>query len=488
MLWQYNSNTKPELNRTYPVQPNNMPINDLVQAILGLGKVAIFGDYDVDGICSSLILKKALDRLGIKNIIRLPERSEGYGLKPEHIHELKQKGFDTILTVDNGITAFDAAEEAEKLGVKLIITDHHEPKNVLPKAYKVFDPKLYKDTYKDYAGAGVAYLIARELLKAKDIPMTVDMIELAGLATVADVVPLDSNNWYIARKGLEYIRKSPVKGIKEILRIADRTPEEVNGFDLGWVIAPRINACGRLKSPVLGLNLLLHGAGAEKIEELNQERLKLVKKYIENIKDNNNKFLMYIFKNCREGIIGLIAGRVAEMYQKPVLIGTLQYEQVTASVRTYGEFDLLQAFEYASKNLDIVYGGHKAACGVSFNIRDAKRLQEALNKYVEENPIRQEINLLDGVLLKKPALEELQSFDNFEPFGYKNPEPAFLIDGTVTDIKETMKWRMLTVNNEFNVFVNGTYKTGDNIKIVVRPYINGNYVSFKLLDEKPEVV
>lgn len=487
MLWQYNSNTKPELNRTYPVQPNNFFIDDLVQVILGLDKVAIFGDYDVDGICSSLILKKALDRLGIKNVIRLPERSEGYGLKPEHVCELKQKGFDTIITVDNGITAFDAAEEAEKIGVKLIITDHHEPKNVLPRVYKVFDPKLY-DMYKDYAGAGVVFLIARELLKTKNEPVTADMIELAGLATVADVVPLDSNNWYIARKGLEYIRKSPVKGIKEILRIADRMPEEVNGFDLGWVIAPRINACGRLKSPVLGLNLLLHGTGAETIEKLNQERLELVKKYVEHIKNNDNKFLMYIFRNCPKGIIGLIAGRVAEMFQKPVLIGTLQYEQVTASVRTYGEFDLLQAFEYASKHLDVVYGGHKAACGVSFNIRDAKRLQEALNKYVEENPIRQEINLLDGVLLKKPALEELRSFDNFEPFGYKNPEPAFLIDGTVTDIKETMKWRMLTVNDEFNVFVNQTYNVGDNIKLVVRPYINGNYASFKVLDEKPEIV
>lgn len=488
MLWQYNSNTKPELNRTYPVQPNNMPINDLVQAILGLGKVAIFGDYDVDGICSSLILKKALDRRGIKNIIRLPERSEGYGLKPEHVKEIKQKGFDAIITVDNGITAFEAAEEAEKLGVKLIITDHHEPKSVLPKAYKVFDPKLYHDAYKDYAGAGVAFLIARELLKTKNEPVTIDMIELAGLATVADVVPLDSNNWYMARKGLEYIRKSPINGIKEILRIVDRTPEEVNGFDLGWIIAPRINACGRLKSPVLGLNLLLYGTGAETIEKLNQERLELVKKYVEHIKNNDNKFLMYIFRNCPKGIIGLIAGRVAEMFQKPVLIGTLQYEQVTASVRTYGEFDLLQAFEYASKHLDVVYGGHKAACGVSFNIRDAKKLQEALNKYVEENPIKQEINLLDGVLLKKPVLEELKSFDDFEPFGYKNPEPAFLINGTVTDIKETVKWRMININGEFNIFVNGTYNTGDNVKLIVRPYINGNYISFKVLDEKPEIV
>ncbi|WP_209452837.1 single-stranded-DNA-specific exonuclease RecJ [Thermoanaerobacterium butyriciformans] len=488
MLWQYNSNTKPELNRTYPVQPNIMPINDLVQAISGFNKVAIFGDYDVDGICSSLILKKALDRLGIKNIIRLPERTEGYGLKPEHVKELKQKGFDTIITVDNGITAFEAAEEAEKLGVKLIITDHHEPKSVLPKAYKVFDPKLYDNTYKDYAGAGVAFLIARELLKTKNEPVMIDMIELAGLATVADIVPLDSNNWYIARKGLEYIRKSPVKGIKEILKIADRKSEEVNGFDLGWVIAPRINACGRLQSPVLGLNLLLNGTGAETVEKLNQKRLELVKRYVENIKDNDNKFLIYIFRNCPKGIIGLIAGRISEMFQKPVLIGILQYEQVTASVRTYGEFDLLQAFEYASKNLDIMYGGHKAACGVSFNIRDAKRLQEALNKYFEENPIKQEINLLDGVLLKKPVLEELKSFDDFEPFGYKNPEPAFLINGTVTDIKETVKWRMININGEFNIFVNGTYNTGDNVKLIVRPYINGNYISFKVLDEKPEIV
>ncbi|MEM3442708.1 MAG: DHH family phosphoesterase, partial [Candidatus Bathyarchaeia archaeon] len=202
MLWRYNPNTNLELQRKYPVAPSDFPLSDVVKAIFESKSIAIFGDYDVDGIASSLILKNALDVLGIQNKIFLPEREEGYGIKPEHIQRIKTEGFDTIVTVDNGITAFEAAKAAREAGIKLIITDHHEPLAHLPDAYKIFNPKLYKGKYQDYAGAGVAYLIARELLRQRNLSVTPAMIQLAGLATVADVVPLDRNNWYLARKGL----------------------------------------------------------------------------------------------------------------------------------------------------------------------------------------------------------------------------------------------------------------------------------------------
>jgi single-stranded-DNA-specific exonuclease len=148
----------------------------------------------------------------------------------------------------------------------------------------------------------------------------------------------------------------------------------------------------------------------------------------------------------------------------------------------------MSAFNYALKHVDFSFGGHKSACGVSFNVKDIPRLQEALNKFIEENPVKQEINPLDGVLLKKPVIEEIRTFDNFEPFGYKNPAPAFLINGIVTDVKETEKWCMITVNGEFNVFVNGIYRIGNKVKFVISPYINGSYINFKLLDEKPEII
>ena len=489
MLWRYNPNTKIELQRKYPVTPSDFPLSDIVKTILTSERVAVFGDYDVDGIASSLILKNALDVLGIRNEIFLPERKEGYGIKPEHVWQIKEEGFKTIITVDNGITAREAAITAKELGIKLIITDHHEPQHPLPDAYRIFNPKLYKGKYQDYAGAGVAYLLARELLKQKNLSVTPAMIQLAGLATVADVVPLDGNNWYIARKGLELMRKQPIKGIKEILRVAGRNHENLTGFDIGWIIAPRINATGRLKSPQMGLELLLNGTNAEEVEELNRKRLELVNQYLSRIEDSENKFLIYAFKNCPRGITGLIAGRAAEKYKKPVMVSSVDDSgKAVSSVRTYGDFDLMEAFRYVSEHVDITFGGHKSAAGVSYSIRDLKKIQSLLNKYTEENPPKEEIRDLDGILTRVPSLEEIKSFDSFEPFGYKNPEPAFLLEGTVTDVRIDQDWQLVIVNEEFGFFLDGTYRKGDKVKFVVSPYIKSGYVKLWVLDKNPKIL
>lgn len=489
MLWRYNPNTKIELQRKYPVTPSDFPLSDIVKTILTNERVAVFGDYDVDGIASSLILKNALDILGIQNEIFLPEREEGYGIKPEHVQQLKEMGYHTIITVDNGITAREAAKAAKELGVKLIITDHHEPQYPLPDAYKIFNPKLYKDKYQDYAGAGVAYLLARELLRQRNLSVTPAMIQLAGLATVADVVPLDGNNWYIARKGLELMRKQPIKGIKEILRVAGRNHENLTGFDIGWIIAPRINATGRLKSPQMGLELLLNGTNAEEVEELNRKRLELVNQYLSHIEDSENKFLIYAFKNCPRGIMGLIAGRAAEKFQKPVMVSSIDSSgKAVSSVRTYGDFDLMEAFKYVSEHVDITFGGHKSAAGVSYSIRDLKTIRNLLNKYTEENPPKEEIRDLDGVLTKVPDLEEVKAFDSFEPFGYKNPEPAFLLKGTVTDVRIDQDWQLVVVNGEFGFFLDDTYRKGDEVEFVVSPYVKNGYVKLWVLDKKPKIL
>lgn len=491
MLWRYNPNTKIELHRKYPVTPSDFPLSDIVKTILTSKRVAVFGDYDVDGIAASIILKNALDTLKIQNKIFLPEREEGYGIKPEHIWQIKKEGYETVITVDNGITAREAAKAAKEAGIKLIITDHHEPQYPLPDAYKIFNPKLYKDKYQDYAGAGVAYLLARELLRQKNLLVTPDMIQLAGLATVADVVPLNGNNWYIARKGLELMRKDPVKGIKEILRLAGRDYKNITGFDIGWIIAPRINATGRLKSPQMGLELLLNGTNAEEVEELNRKRLELVSWYLNRIEDSESKFLIYAFKSksCPRGITGLIAGRAAERFKKPVMVSSIDSSgKAVSSVRTYGDFNLLEAFKYVSEHVEITFGGHKSAAGVSYSLRDLKRIQSLLNRYAEENPPKEEIRDLDGVLTRMPGIEEVRAFDSFEPFGYKNPEPAFLLEGTVTDVRVDQNWQLVTVNGEFGFFLDGTYRKGDEVKFVVSPYIKNGYVKLWVLDENPRII
>ena len=488
MLWIYNPNTSLELKREYPVQRNDFPVlQEIVREVLNTDKIAVFGDYDVDGISSAVIMKKTLDRLGIKNYVRLPERKEGYGIKPFHVQELKAKGFNTIITVDNGITAFEAVEEAKKLGMKVIITDHHEPKKKLPPADIIFDPKLY-NSYQDYSGAGVAFLVARELLRARNLPVTDDLLQLAGLATVADVVPLDGNNWYIARKGLEYMRERPIPGIQKIIETASIEQKKLGGFELSWIIAPRLNSPGRMDSPVLAYNLLLNGEGVEIINRINRERLEIIDQYMEKITDKKDLFLMYIFPDCPKGIIGLIAGRAAEKYQKPALVGTMEENNiVTASCRTPGNFDLMAAFDFASQYVDISYGGHKSACGVHFSASDVKRLQKALNMYTLKNPVKFEPVILDGILTYKPTVQEIEYFDNFEPFGYKNPEPAFLVEGKVVEIMRNEKWQLIKLDNDISFFGKNSYSVGQQIKVVLRPTVKGNYVNFKTIDEKPEV-
>lgn len=488
MLWIYNPNTSFEVKREYPVKQNNFPvIKEIVSEILNTDKIAVFGDYDVDGITSSVIMKKALDKVGIKNHVRLPERKEGYGIKPFHIHELKSKGFNTIITVDNGITAFEAVEEAKKLGMKVIITDHHEPKNQLPPADIIFDPKLY-DSYQDYSGAGVAFLVARELLKTKNIPVTDDFIQLAGLATVADVVPLDGNNWYIARKGLEYIRERPIVGLQKIIETTSINQKRIGGFELSWIIIPRLNAPGRMDSPILSYNLLLNGEGVETINQINRDRLEIVEQFMEKVSDKKDLFLTYIFPDCPKGIIGLIAGRAAEKYGKPTMVGTIgENNIVTASCRAPGKFDLMDAFDFAAKYVDISYGGHKSACGVHFNLADYNKLQKALNMYTLKNPVEFEPVMLDGILTYKPAVQEIEHFDDYEPFGYKNPEPAFLVEGRVVEILRTDKWQLIKLDNEISFFGEKNYEVGQEVKVVLRPVVKGEYVNFKVLDESPQI-
>lgn len=488
MLWTYNSNTSLILNREQNIEKNSFTLNHISNTILSIDKIAIFGDYDVDGICASIILKKTLDKLGIKNTVRLPERKEGYGIKPYHVRELKTKGFNTIITVDNGITGFEAANEARKLGVKLIITDHHEPKEILPEADIILNPKIFNDGFQDYSGAGLSYLIAKRVLKLANLPEIEDLIQLASLATVADLVPLKNNNWYIARKGLNSMREKPIKGILKILENSSINYKNIGGFEISWIISPRINAAGRLESPLLSYKLLLHGEGVDEIDKLNRQRMEIVNRCIEKIKDSENKFLIYVLENCPEGILGLIAGKVAEKFKKPVIVTIKEGTYIRGSARSVGEFNLIEAFNFISKKVDISFGGHKSACGVSFDIKDLNLIQQLLNEYVMQNPVEEEINELDGILVKKPSLEEVQNLDSFEPFGFKNPEPSFLLKGKVANIKEGNGWTLIRLDNEISYFGTLNYQIGQKVEVVVRPIVKNGYISMKVLDETPKIV
>ncbi|MEQ6362747.1 DHHA1 domain-containing protein [Thermoanaerobacter thermohydrosulfuricus] len=338
------------------------------------------------------------------------------------------------------------------------------------------------------SGAGLSYLIAKRVLKLANLPEIEDLIQLASLATVADLVPLKNNNWYIARKGLNSIREKPIKGILKILENSSINYKNIGGFEISWIISPRINAAGRLESPLLSYKLLLHGEGVDEIDKLNRQRIEIVNRCIEKIKDSENKFLIYVLENCPEGILGLIAGKVAEKFKKPVIVTIKEGTYIRGSARSVGEFNLIEAFNFISKKVDISFGGHKSACGVSFDVKDLNLIQQLLNEYVIQNPVEEEINELDGILVRKPSLEEVQNLDSFEPFGFKNPEPSFLLKGKIANIKEGNGWTLIKLDNEISYFGTLNYQIGQKVEVVVRPIIKNGYISMKVLDETPKIV
>jgi single-stranded-DNA-specific exonuclease len=260
-------------------EPDNLPgLDDAVNIVLShLNKrIAVFGDYDCDGICSALILQRILEKLGADAFVRLPTREEGFGMKPLHVQELAAKGASLIITADNGTQAVEAVKVAHSLGIDVVVTDHHEPGNTLPDC-PVVNPKL-GDGYQWYAGAGVAWLFGVALCKAKGLPPMQNLLDLVSLATVVDVAPLIGPNWALSKKGLEFMRTAPSPGINALISCSKIT--RLGGRSLGWQLGPRLNSPGRMGDPMPAYRLLetedISEAEtlAEKLSKMNRERQK----------------------------------------------------------------------------------------------------------------------------------------------------------------------------------------------------------------------
>ncbi|MBR0218506.1 MAG: single-stranded-DNA-specific exonuclease RecJ [Clostridia bacterium] len=400
-------------------------------------KTVIYGDYDVDGVCASAILWEALGMLGMEREVYLPDRhKEGYGLNTPAVEALAQN-FQVLVTVDCGITSVTEVRRARELGMDVIVTDHHRHGEELPPADAVVSPLLGDYDFPFLCGAGVAWKLAMALVEDKALPL----LEIAALATVADMVPLTEENRVIAALGLEKLKDTRRPGLRAVMERAG-IHGAVSSDQVAFQIAPRMNACGRMESARTALDMLLtrDAARAEelalKMERLNQERKDqeafVLKEALEQVKDMDlvrEKAIVVLGEKWNSGVVGLAAGKVAEKYAYPTVALAQDGDLCVGSARSAGDIDIHKALSRCA-GLFERFGGHKQAAGLTLRAENVPAFREALSQAVAEQtggkPVIPEI-LCDGEMtLADVTVETAEWLKKLEPFGMGNPAPRFL--------------------------------------------------------------
>ena len=441
----------------------------LERAIAQREKIAIHGDYDVDGITSTVILRRALEMLGGDVVHFLPERMrDGYGLQPAAIERLAADGVRLIVSVDCGIRAGEAAQRAKDLGVDLIITDHHEPEGTLPSALAVINPKRPDCTYPDkyLAGVGVALKVVQALCdragKGKWLPA---FVKIAALGTLADVVPLVGENRVIARLGLASLSAGPhAVGLRALLEACGLNGKTIDSYHVGFMIAPRVNAAGRMSTPDIAARLLLatnEAMGDEAralAQQLCEENLKRqseeadlvthARKAIETDPAvGAHNVLVVGGAGWHRGVIGIAASKLVDTYHKPAIVLSIEGEVAHGSCRSIPDFDLLAALEHCS-DLFIKFGGHKQAAGLTMEAARVPEFRSRINAYADEviepDQLRPRLRIDAPLSLKAITHDLMRGLDQLGPFGLANPRPVFHASGVqLVDGPRTIKDRHL---------------------------------------------
>ncbi|MDX9971435.1 MAG: single-stranded-DNA-specific exonuclease RecJ [FCB group bacterium] len=413
--------------------------------------VHVFGDYDVDGIASTAILIRALHRIGVECSYALPERmAEGYGLAPLHVEEAQRQGVGLIITVDNGISSYEAADTARALGIDLIITDHHSINGPLPDAYAVVNPKREDEDHPAAlaCGAAVAFKMACAL--------TGEMhdIDIAALGVVADIVPLQGENRDLVAAGLAQLRKAPSLGLLKLVQASGLTLQEVTSEDMAFQLAPRINADGRIGSGMAGIKLLLTNdpgeaaALAAQLDAANRQRRTLeseilvqAEEELDRSHDPARRAIVLAGKGWHPGVIGVVASRLRARYGRPVILVTLNGEGIgRGSARTVDGFDLMNALQQCKEHL-VTFGGHYTAAGISIGADRVEEFRDAFqgvaSGILAESP--KEIIEIDSVVsLSQLDIRFIKSLDALQPYGCSNPAPIFACCG-VTPLRESLR-------------------------------------------------
>jgi single-stranded-DNA-specific exonuclease len=447
-------------------------VDRILGAIARKERVAIHGDYDVDGITSTVILRRALEMLGADVIHFIPERlKDGYGLQPAAVERLHADGVALIVSVDCGIRGDDAARRARALGVDLIITDHHEPDAELPPAFAVINPKRRDCPYPDkyLAGVGVALKLVQALLeKAGRESWLPGFIKVAAIGTLADVVPLVGENRVIAKLGLDLLTKGPHKvGLRALLEVCGLTGKTIDSFHIAFMLAPRVNAAGRMSTPDIATRLLLasdealgedvralalqlDGENVRRQEE-EAEIVAAAKKIVTTDPDVGARTVLVVAGDgWHRGVIGIVASKLVEAFHRPAIVLSIEDGVAQGSCRSISRFDMLGALERCAPLLQR-FGGHKQAAGLTLDASRIRELRAAVNTVADETlgpddlvpRLRVDADLTfrsitGGVAAGVAALA---------PFGAGNPRPVFAARGVaIIDGPRKLKERHLKMS------------------------------------------
>lgn len=448
--YQYLSPSIEQLHDPMLLHDMDKAVERLQEAAFGGEKIVIYGDYDLDGLTSTAVMYEALAILGADVSYYIPNRfNDGYGPNKAVYQKLIQDGAQLIVTVDNGVTGYDAVNCAKALGVDVIITDHHELAPTLPEAYAIVHPRHPEGHYpfNDLSGVGVAFKVAQALLSdgeaITDISqLPTEMLDLVAMGEIADMVSLTDENRVLVSLGLKQMNDSPRPGIQYLLKNAGQAKNQpVISETVSFKIAPRLNAVGRMGDASLGLDLLLSQdldeskALAKEVEAINKQRQEVVEKVFSEAKSlalspqyQNDKILLLSGENWHEGILGIVASRIVELTKKPTIILSQKDDILKGSGRSYGAFDLYQ-FMALFRDTYTTFGGHASAIGLSLSVTSLAALREkikAKNSTITlvTKPI--EVNLL----LPSDTINNstYESLTLLEPFGTDNQRPVFVFE------------------------------------------------------------
>lgn len=452
-------------------------VDRIMYALQHNEKILIAGDYDVDGVTSSALMMVCLLPLGAQINFFLPHRvKDGYGLSTKIIDRAADNGYKLVVTVDNGITAFEPALRARERGIDLIITDHHKPHAHLPEAYAIVNPHQQDCSYpfKVFAGVGVSFKLMSLLYEKLGRTMPVKAYELLLLGTIADVVPLLGENRYWVRHGLQYINAIESPSFKVLKHNGNITKPVLSSTDIGFSIAPQINALGRLEDARQGVRFLI-GSDQQEVEqvgkilfELNQARKDIERSIVQSVEQQIARSGMDLSKEhiiiasdsaWPPGVIGLVASRMVSAYGKPTLLFHLTRDGLAkGSCRSIPEFNMFHALQSCSDLLK-QFGGHAQAAGLSLPAEHIPALKERLEILIAaqltEFDLKQKLIVDAELSLPDATKKMLADMQHLEPFGNENKQPLFYIKDVVLVQKPTL---LKDVHVKCAVFSQGVIK------------------------------
>lgn len=508
--------TRNDFYNPYLLPDMERAVDRIIKAIDNKEKIIIYGDYDVDGITSTTVLKKFLDERGINVGYYIPNRlDEGYGLNKDSVKRIAQEKYTLMITVDCGISGLEEVELGNSLGIETIITDHHEPLEELPKALAVVDAKRKDNQYpfNQLAGVGVVF----KLIQAISIKLGLaekeylKYLDLVCVGTISDIVPIVDENRIIAKLGLKLVEVTKNIGLKTLLKSVNYQNIDSNTISFG--IAPRVNACGRMGHETEALRLFLTDNTeeaeelSEKLNQYNKDRQETEKEIvkqalekIENEEQKDNNVIVLGDERWHHGVIGIVASKITEIYFKPSVLICYEGEEGRGSGRSIPGFDLHNALCKSSKYLE-KYGGHEMAIGLSLKKSNFNNFKETLEKVAKEsniNEITPVITIDKLVTLRNINIQMIKDLKMLEPFGEGNKTPLFACKNLKIDSIRALtegKHLKLSLRDEnitieaigFNIgYLANDYTIGDRVNIVgaleINEYNGNEKIQFNLKD------